>query len=77
MVVGLVLDADVADDIVRSGAADLVAVGREALYNPNWPHHAAHTLGADPDFAEWPEPYGWWLVRREPLLEAARGDEET
>lgn len=77
MVVGLVLDADVADEIIRSGAADLVAVGREALYNPNWPHHVAHALGADPDFAEWPESYGWWLVRREPLLKAARGDDET
>ncbi|MBO23420.1 MAG: NADH:flavin oxidoreductase / NADH oxidase [Rhodospirillaceae bacterium] len=74
MVVGLVLDADVAEDLVASGAADLVAVGREALYNPNWPHHIAHELGVDPEFADWPEPYGWWLVRREPLLDGVRGD---
>ena len=59
MVVGLVLDADVAESLVASGAADLVAVGREALYDPQWPHHMAHTLGADPDFAAWPEQYGW------------------
>ncbi|MBT3810568.1 MAG: NADH:flavin oxidoreductase/NADH oxidase, partial [Rhodospirillaceae bacterium] len=62
MVVGLVLDAHVAEDLVASGAADLVAVGREVLYNPHWPHHMAHALGADPEFAEWPEQYGWWLV---------------
>lgn len=74
MVVGLVLDADIAEELVSSGAADLVAVGREVLYNPHWPHHVAHELGADPDFTEWPEQYGWWLVRREPLLQAIRDD---
>lgn len=74
MVVGLVLDADIAEGLVASGAADLVAVGREVLYNPHWPHHMAHELGADPEFAEWPEQYGWWLVRREPLLQAVRED---
>ena len=74
MVVGLVLDADVAEELLASGAADLVAVGREVLYNPHWPHHVAHELGADPDYAEWPEQYGWWLVRREPLLQAVRDD---
>jgi hypothetical protein len=21
-------------------------------------------LGLDPDFDDWPEQYGWWLVRR-------------
>ena len=74
MVVGLVLDADVAEELVASGAADLVAVGREVLYNPHWPHHMARELGVDPDYTEWPEQYGWWLVRREPLLQAIRDD---
>ena len=74
MVVGLVLDADVAEELVASGAADLVAVGREALYNPHWPQHMAQELGVDPDFADWPEQYGWWLVRREPLIQAIRED---
>ena len=74
MVVGLVLDARVAEDLLVSGAADLVAVGREALYNPNWPHHMARDLGVDADYAEWPEQYGWWLVRREPLFKEASDD---
>ena len=31
----------------NAGQADLIAIGREALYNPNWPHHTAAALGAD------------------------------
>jgi hypothetical protein len=30
--------------------------------------HAALSLGVDPEFAQWPEQYGWWLARRESLL---------
>ena len=37
---------------------------RELLANPFWPLQAAVTLGADPDYARWPDPYGWWLTRR-------------
>lgn len=70
MAVGLILDPAQADDIVASGAADLVAIGRQMLYDPNWPVHAAQLLGADRDFALWPEPYGWWLTRREGVLRA-------
>lgn len=40
MAVGLILDALQAEQVLQSGAADLVAIGREALYNPNWPLHA-------------------------------------
>ena len=43
-------------------------VGREALYDPNWPLHAAAALGVDPEFARWPVQYGWWLTRRASLL---------
>ena len=42
--------------------------GREALFDPNWPLHAAAALGVDPEFALWPQQYGWWLTRRESLL---------
>jgi 2,4-dienoyl-CoA reductase-like NADH-dependent reductase (Old Yellow Enzyme family) len=70
MAVGLIVDPQQADAVVASGAADLVAIGRQALYDPNWPVHAARSLGADPDFALWPEQYGWWLTRRESVLRA-------
>ncbi|MDA0221245.1 MAG: NADH:flavin oxidoreductase/NADH oxidase [Proteobacteria bacterium] len=64
MAVGLILDPDYANAVVADGAADLVAMGRELLANPFWPLQAAVTLGADPDYARWPDPYGWWLTRR-------------
>jgi len=68
MAVGLILTAQQAEEALQAGQADLIAVGREALYDPNWPLHAAQALGVDPEFARWPQQYGWWLTRREGLL---------
>ena len=68
MAVGLILTAQQAEEALAAGRADLIAVGREALYDPNWPHHAAQALGADPQMERWPVQYGWWLTRREGLL---------
>jgi 2,4-dienoyl-CoA reductase-like NADH-dependent reductase (Old Yellow Enzyme family) len=62
--VGLIVDAQQAEDIVASGRADIVAIGREMLYDPFWTLHAARQLGMDPDFASVPQQYGWWLARR-------------
>ena len=68
MAVGLILTAQQAEEALAAGRADLIAVGREALYDPNWPLHAALALGADPQMDRWPVQYGWWLTRRESLL---------
>jgi 2,4-dienoyl-CoA reductase-like NADH-dependent reductase (Old Yellow Enzyme family) len=68
--VGLILDGPQAEAILQSGAADLVAVAREALVDPFWAHHAARALGVDADFGGWPQQYGWWLKRRAKLLAA-------
>ena len=68
MAVGLILTAQQAQEALQAGRADLIAIGREALYDPNWPLHAAAALGVDPEFARWPQQYGWWLTRRESLL---------
>ena len=65
MAVGLITKAAHANDIIRSGQADLVAIGRESLFNPNWPAQAAVELGHDPEYASWPKSYGWWLLRRD------------
>jgi 2,4-dienoyl-CoA reductase-like NADH-dependent reductase (Old Yellow Enzyme family) len=65
MAVGLILDGPQAEAILRQGDADLIAVGREIMYNPFWPVQAAQELGADPEFAMWPPQYGWWLEKRE------------
>ncbi len=64
MAVGVIVDADQAEDIVASGRADLVALGREIMYDPFWPLHAAQQLNADPEFDLWPPQYKWGVDRR-------------
>ena len=48
MAVGLIVHADQAEGILQRGEADLIALARELLYNPNWPMDAAQKLGVDP-----------------------------
>ncbi|MDP6174322.1 MAG: NADH:flavin oxidoreductase/NADH oxidase [Rhodospirillales bacterium] len=43
--VGLINEPAQADQIIRSGQADMVALGRAMLFNPRWPWHAAVELG--------------------------------
>jgi len=62
--VGLILDGPQAEAILQAGDADLVAIAREALFDPFWAHHAARALGVDAEFQDWPKQYGWWLSRR-------------
>ncbi|MFB9268242.1 NADH:flavin oxidoreductase/NADH oxidase [Bradyrhizobium erythrophlei] len=73
--VGLILHPQQAEDILARGHADLVAIGREALFDPNWPLHAELELsgGRGEIFASWPKQYGWWLERREPGLRKLDG----
>ena len=40
MAVGLILEPAQADAILEAGQADLIAIGREALYDPSWALHA-------------------------------------
>ncbi len=68
MAVGLILEARQAEEILRSGQADLIAIGRQALFNPSWPLHAEIELGVENDFASWPVQYGWWLDKRQRSL---------
>jgi 2,4-dienoyl-CoA reductase-like NADH-dependent reductase (Old Yellow Enzyme family) len=64
MAVGLIVHADQAEAILQKGEADLIAVGRELLYNPNWPMDAAQKLGVDAEFASVPPPQAYWLEKR-------------
>lgn len=64
MAVGHIVHADQAEAILQGGRADLVALAREMLYNPNWPMDAAQKLGIDPDFKLVPPPYSYWLDKR-------------
>ncbi|MDH4392168.1 MAG: NADH:flavin oxidoreductase/NADH oxidase [Aquabacterium sp.] len=44
--VGLITDAQQAEDVIAGGQADAVAIARGILYDPHWPWHAAAALGA-------------------------------
>lgn len=66
--VGMIVDARQAQAVLEEGKADLVALGREALLNPYWAHHAAIALGVDPGFERWPIRHGVWLAKRAPSL---------
>ena len=54
MTVGLITQPEMAEEIVRNGRADVVALGRELLRHPYWPLDAARALGAE---VEWPRQY--------------------
>jgi 2,4-dienoyl-CoA reductase-like NADH-dependent reductase (Old Yellow Enzyme family) len=64
MAVGLIVHADQAEAILQEGRADLIALAREILYNPNWPMDAAQKLGVDKEFAIVPPPQAYWLSKR-------------
>ena len=56
MAVGGITEPAQAEDIVAGDAADMVAVGRAALYDPWWARHWSHALGAP---LPWPDPYAY------------------
>ena len=64
MAVGLIIHADQAEQIVKDGSADLVAIGREFLHNPNWVLDAAEKLGEKNPYAMVAPNYGYWLEKR-------------
>lgn len=75
MAVGLITEPALADSVIAMGRADLIAIGREALFDPNWPLHAQIALGRNDQtapFRSWPEPYGWWLNGRQRIIENMR-----
>jgi 2,4-dienoyl-CoA reductase-like NADH-dependent reductase (Old Yellow Enzyme family) len=49
LAVGLITEAQQAEQIVAIGEADMVSLARAMLYDPRWPWHAAATLGAQID----------------------------
>jgi len=64
MAVGLIIHGDQAEQILRNKQADLIAVGRESLNNPNWPMDAALKLGVEGPFRNVPPQFGYWLGAR-------------
>jgi 2,4-dienoyl-CoA reductase (NADPH2) len=58
--VGLITELGQADEVITSGAADLVMLGRELLRHPYWALSAQQALGQEPF---WPTQYGYAVKR--------------
>ncbi|MFT5217895.1 MAG: 2,4-dienoyl-CoA reductase-like NADH-dependent reductase (Old Yellow Enzyme family) [Planctomycetota bacterium] len=50
MAVGMITEAEQAENIIASGQADMVALARGLLFNPRWPWHAAIKLGVELEY---------------------------
>jgi 2,4-dienoyl-CoA reductase-like NADH-dependent reductase (Old Yellow Enzyme family) len=61
--------ADQAEQILRNGEADLIALAREFLYNPNWTLDAAQKLGLNNAYDLMPSAYKFWLEKRESAVQ--------
>jgi 2,4-dienoyl-CoA reductase-like NADH-dependent reductase (Old Yellow Enzyme family) len=59
--VGMITEAQHADEIITGGDANLVFLARESLREPYWALKAQQALGQDP---AWPTPYGYVVKRR-------------
>ena len=68
--VGVISSYDDVNSILMAGRADLCALGRVHLYDPNWTLHAAVEQDYDGPGAVWPDP--WRAGRRKP--QAGRSD---
>ncbi len=68
MAVGVIIEPNQAEAILKTKQADLIALGRELMYNPFWPLHAAQELKVDPDFKMWPDQYRWAVNRRSNII---------
>ncbi|BEV01182.1 NADH:flavin oxidoreductase/NADH oxidase [Novosphingobium olei] len=64
MGVGLIRTGEFALSALEQGQCDLVAIGRELLWNPNWVSQVAVEMIGAQGWASWPDQYGWWLKRR-------------
>ncbi|MEM9893858.1 MAG: NADH:flavin oxidoreductase/NADH oxidase [Actinomycetota bacterium] len=67
--VGFLWDPQACNAIIEDGRADLIAFARELLDDPNWPLRARAALDADAGFDEWPVESGWWLEKRQRLID--------
>jgi len=74
MAVGLIVDPVQAEAILERGQADLIAIGREALFDPNWTLHAQARLSPDEGHDAWPIQHGWWLAIREKIFRRIADD---
>jgi 2,4-dienoyl-CoA reductase-like NADH-dependent reductase (Old Yellow Enzyme family) len=70
--VGLITKAQEAESILASGKADIVALARQALDDPNWPLHAMRELGVAGSYANWPQQAGYAVRNKDRALGITR-----
>ena len=61
--VGLIRTFSFANSILQKEQADLIALGRQHLFNPFWTNQARELANQNQDFEEWPQQYRWWLSK--------------
>ncbi|MEE4279776.1 MAG: NADH:flavin oxidoreductase/NADH oxidase [Halieaceae bacterium] len=66
MAVGMITRASQANEVIANGDADLVAMARGLVSNPNFPYHAAVALGHPAPHELMPDQYAWFLKRWRP-----------
>ena len=69
MAVGAIISPTLAESVLAEGKADLIALGRELMADPNWPYHAACELGMERAWQVLPEKYAFYLERRAAVLD--------
>jgi 2,4-dienoyl-CoA reductase-like NADH-dependent reductase (Old Yellow Enzyme family) len=68
MAVGLILTPAQAEAILAEGSADLIALGRQLIADPNFAYHAAMELGVPKPHDVLPGSYSFYLSRRAAML---------
>jgi 2,4-dienoyl-CoA reductase-like NADH-dependent reductase (Old Yellow Enzyme family) len=69
MAIGLIDEPADAEAILGEGDADLVALARGALEDPNWPLHARHRLAEIDAYALWPKQAGGRIRDKDRVLQ--------
>ncbi len=69
MAVGNITTADLAESILQTGKADLVAMARERIWHPDVPAYMALELGVPDAYGLMPEAYAHRLRRRHAVKE--------
>lgn len=71
--VGLITVPHEAESILAEGRADMVALARQALDDPNWALHACHVLdGDDKAYPLWPDQAGYAVRNKDRALGGRR-----
>src|SRR5690606_39018208 len=63
--VGMITEPEHAEEILRSGKADLIGMARTLLEDGDWPFRAARELGVEDPYRYLPDQYAFRLRRRD------------